>query len=123
MVVPIGAAGIALALAWVASAPTVAAWLCLAVGLLGGAMNVPMLVAYQTAVPADARGNGMAVLNTAGYLSIALLSLALAGLSAGGLVSASGQLIAVGTIAAAGAGVAALMLFGPPLGLRAARHR
>lgn len=123
MVVPIGAAGIALALAWVASAPTVAAWLCLAVGLLGGAMNVPMLVAYQTAVPADARGNGMAVLNAAGYLSIALLSLALAGLSAGGLLSASGQLKAVGTIAAAGAGVAALLLFGPPLGLRAARNR
>lgn len=86
-------------------------------------MNVPMLVAYQTAVPADARGNAMAVLNSAGYLSIALLSLALAGLSAGGLVSASGQLKAVGTIAAAGAGVAALLLFGPPLGLRAARNR
>jgi uncharacterized membrane protein YbhN (UPF0104 family) len=45
-------------------------------------MNVPMIVAYQAAVPADARGNGMAILNTAGYFCITLLSLSMAGLSA-----------------------------------------
>jgi hypothetical protein len=33
-------------------------------------------------MPEDARGNGMAILNTAGYLSITTLSLGMAGLSA-----------------------------------------
>jgi MFS family permease len=108
--VPLGAAGIALALGWAAAAPGVPVWLGLLVGTLGGAMNVPLLVAYQCSVPADARGNGMAILNTAGYLSVALLSLAMAAASAFGLLSASGQLVATGAIAAAGAGLAVAVL-------------
>lgn len=104
--VPLGALGMALALTWVAHAPTVPLALCFVVGLLGGFVNVPLLVAYQTALPADARGNGMAILNTAGYIGIAALALTLAALSTARLVSASGQLLAVAALAGA-AGAAA----------------
>lgn|GEM_PF-1629976 len=110
--VPVGASGLALALAWVAWVSAVPLLLCVAVGTLGGLMNVPMIVAYQTAVPADARGNGMAILNTAGYFCITLLSLAMAGLSAAQVLSATGQLACVSGLAAIGAAVAWRLVFG-----------
>jgi predicted MFS family arabinose efflux permease len=97
--VPIGTTGLALALAWVALMPTVPLVLCIAVGALGGMMNVPMIVAYQTAVPEDARGNGMTILNSAGYLSITAMSLTMAGLSAIRVLTATGQLVAVAGLA------------------------
>lgn len=110
--VPLGASGLALALAWVAWTHAVPALLCVVVGMLGGLMNVPMIVAYQTAVPADARGNGMAILSTAGYLSITLLSLAMAGLSAAQVLSASGQLVCVSGLAGMAAALAWRWVFG-----------
>jgi 1-acyl-sn-glycerol-3-phosphate acyltransferase len=51
---------------------------------MGGLINVPLRAAYQAAVPADARGNGMAVMNTAIYVLTTALSLLLAGLVRGG---------------------------------------
>lgn len=101
--VPLGATGLAVALFLVAQAPTVPLWACLAIGLLGGLINVPLLVAYQSAVPADARGNGMAILNSAGYLGIVALALAMAALSASRLVSATGQLVLLAFLASAAA--------------------
>src|SRR5262249_14392244 len=64
--VPLGAGGLVLALGWIALLPQAPAWLCVMVGLCGGIVNVPLLSLYQGTVPADARGNGMAILNTAG---------------------------------------------------------
>lgn len=104
--VPFGASGIAAALLAVAQAPTVPPSACLVVGLLGGLVNVPLLVAYQSAVPADARGNGMAILNAAGYLGIGMLALAMAALSASATLSATGQLVVLAALAGAGAAVA-----------------
>ena len=104
--VPLGALGMALALAWVAQAPGVPLPLCLLVGLLGALVNLPLLVSYQQTIPDDARGNGMALLNTAGYLSMAVLSLLMAGLSALRWVNASGQLACVAGLAGAAAATA-----------------
>lgn len=104
--VPACATGMALALAWVAQAQAVPLALCLGVGLLGGLVNVPLLVAYQTAVSADARGNAMAILNTAGYIGIVLLAAGMAALSAARVLSATGQLLAMAGLTAAAAAVA-----------------
>lgn len=106
VLVPFGATGMAIALAGAALAPTVPPALCATVGLLGGLVNVPLLVAYQNAVPADARGNAMAVLNTAGYLGITALALAMAALSASGTLSASGQLLSVAALSGVAAAAA-----------------
>jgi 1-acyl-sn-glycerol-3-phosphate acyltransferase len=48
---------------------------CLLLGVMGGLINVPLRAAYIGAVPADARGNGMSVMNTAIYVMTTLLSL------------------------------------------------
>lgn len=101
--VPIGAAGLALSLAWVAQAPGVPLEVCVLIGVFGGMVNVPLLVAYQVAIPADARGNGMSILSTAGYLSMSVLSLGMAALSALRVVDASGQLILAAALAAVAA--------------------
>jgi hypothetical protein len=98
--VPFGTVGLCLALVWAAAAPPVPLGLCLVVGALGGLANVPLLSFYQAHVPADARGNGMAFLNTAGYLAMTGLSLAVAALSRVGLLSATGQLWFAAALAA-----------------------
>lgn len=108
--VPLGATGMALALGWVAQAPNVPLALCVLLGLLGGLLNVPLLVAYQSAVPADARGNAMALLNAAGYVGIASVALAMAALSASRVLSATGQLAAMAALAGTAAAAAWLLL-------------
>ena len=65
--VPLGATGMLIALAWAATSADVR-WPCAAMGFMAALVNVPLRATYQAAVPADARGNGMAVLNTAYYL-------------------------------------------------------
>lgn len=57
-----------------------------ALGFVGGLINVPLRAAYQAAVPADARGNGMAVMNTAIYVATTALALLVAGLVRGGVL-------------------------------------
>jgi len=88
--VPLGATGLILALAWMTLFPPVETALplvpCFALGFMGGLINVPLRAAYQAAVPADARGNGMAVMNTAIYVLMTALSLLLVGLIAGGVL-------------------------------------
>lgn len=88
--VPFCALGMALAMAGVAQVPSVrshcASWL-----------------ACQTAPPADARGNGMAILSSAGYNGIAALASTLAALSTTALASATGQLLAAAALAGAAA--------------------
>lgn len=107
--VALGACGMAAALgwaAWCAARAELPLWLCAAVGLGGGLVNIPLLVRYQQALPDDARGNGMALLNTAGHLAMVLLSGLMAGLAAARWLEATGQLVAAAVLAAAGAGLA-----------------
>lgn len=77
--VPFGATGLLLALGWLAwtldpDAP-LSPGACLLLGFMSGLVNVPLRAAYMAAVPADARGNAMSVMNTALYLLIVALAL------------------------------------------------
>lgn len=105
--VPFAMTGLALALVWAArlgDAPP--AWLCLWMGAMGGIINVPLFANYQLALPADARGNGIAVLNTAGYLCMATLALLVLGLSRGGILGSTGQIWFVTLLGGVAAAVA-----------------
>ena len=99
--VPWGAAGLLGALAWAALGGGVYGP-CLALGVMGGLINVPLRANYQASVPADARGNGMAALNTAYYLLTTLLAALLFGLARGGVLGPAGQLGLLAALAAAG---------------------
>lgn len=74
--VPLGATLLLIALGWAGLSreglPVVP---CVLLGLGGGLVNVPLRAAYMAAVPADARGNAMAVMNGAIYLLTTLLAL------------------------------------------------
>jgi 1-acyl-sn-glycerol-3-phosphate acyltransferase len=82
--VPLGATGLLLALGWTTLAPATEAALplipCFVLGFMGGLVNVPLRAAYQAAVPADARGNGMAVMNIVIYVLTTALALLVIGL-------------------------------------------
>jgi len=101
--VALGSCGLALCLAWVAWRAAVPLWLCAGVGLSGGLVNVPLLVRYQLALPEDARGNGMALLSTAGHLAMVLFSAAMAALVAARVLEVRGQLVAAAAMASAAA--------------------
>jgi 1-acyl-sn-glycerol-3-phosphate acyltransferase len=105
-IVPFGVTGLATALSWAALVSPPGAVLCVLVGCMGGLVNVPLGAAYQEALPDDARGNGLAVLNTAGYVLMAALAGLMAGLARWGVVTPAGQLGLVAALAAAGAVVA-----------------
>lgn len=79
--VPFALTGLFLALLTAAFLPSIPSWIYFAVGVMGGLANVPLFSTYQAALPADARGNGLAVLNAAGYACMTALTLLLAGLS------------------------------------------
>jgi 1-acyl-sn-glycerol-3-phosphate acyltransferase len=78
--VPLGAAGLLGALAW-AALSTDLAWPGFLMGIMGGVINVPLRSHYQDEVPADARGNGMAIMNSANYISSSLLAVLMFGLA------------------------------------------
>jgi 1-acyl-sn-glycerol-3-phosphate acyltransferase len=112
--VPLGATGLLLGLAWAIYSPTGASgWApCFVLGFMGGLVNVPLRAAYQASVPADARGNGMAVMNTVIYVFIAGLSLLLVGLvHSGRLPTPAAQLRLLAVLAGAGAIVSWRQLF------------
>ena len=80
---------------------------CTLLGFMGGLVNVPLRAAYMAAVPADARGNGMAVMNTAIYLLTTFLSLLMFGLLEIKLIeSPAGQLAFLACLSAVGAATA-----------------
>lgn len=108
--VPLGVTGMVATLAW-ANISSDLIGPCLILGILGGLVNVPLRAAYQAYVPADARGNGMTVLNTAYYLLVTLLAVALFGLAHGGVLATAGQLNLLSLLAAGGACVAWWALF------------
>jgi hypothetical protein len=122
--VPLGATGVVLALGGIALTPIAPAWLCVFVGVGGGVVNVPLLSTYQASVPPDARGNGMAILNTAGFVSMTAMSLLVAGLAGVGVLTAAGQLGFVTVLSALGAGAAWWFLGGLTAGMLVpSRHR
>lgn len=109
--VPYGAVGLLLALAWAAVASHIEAP-CVLLGFMGGLTNVPLRAAFQAAVPADARGNGMAVSNTANYLAMTILSLLMFGLAHWGPLHAPfAQLGFLAVLALAGAVVSGKLFF------------
>ena len=75
-------------------------------GVMGGLINVPLAAAYQLYVPADARGNGMAIRNLAEYLMMAAMSALLFGLAGAEVLSAAGQFWLVAVVALVAALVA-----------------
>jgi 1-acyl-sn-glycerol-3-phosphate acyltransferase len=109
--VPLGATGLLLALGWATLAITPEAALplapCFVLGFMGGLVNVPLRAAYQAAVPADARGNGMAIMNTVLYvLTTALALLMVALVRAEVLRTPAAQLAFLAILAGLGAAVA-----------------
>ncbi|MFO0867101.1 MAG: MFS transporter [Gemmataceae bacterium] len=97
---PIGAVGMSIGLLVAAFAvdlpsPT----LCVIFGVMAGLVNVPLATAYQCDVPADARGNAMAVRNFADNVCIALMSFALFLLGRYAGLSPSMQLLIVASVA------------------------
>jgi 1-acyl-sn-glycerol-3-phosphate acyltransferase len=109
--VPMGATGLALGMIFPASGITPAPGLCLLLGVMGGLVNVPLSATYQGDLPADARGNGMAVRNFADYLAIALVSGPLATLSTYSGLNATGQLWLLAGMAGAAAVMSLWLLF------------
>ena len=75
----LGVTGVVAALAWAMWSSDLT-WPCLLLGIMGGLVSVPFRANYQADVPADTRGNAMAVLNTIYYLLATGLSLLLWGL-------------------------------------------
>ncbi len=120
--VALGATGLLLDLAWAALAisneNSLPAAPCLLLGFTGGLVNVPLRAAYLAAVPADARGNGTAVMNTLIYVLTTLLALLLLGLiEVGFLTTPLGQLSFLALLTALGAGLAWCVLLRPTLEL------
>jgi 1-acyl-sn-glycerol-3-phosphate acyltransferase len=75
--VPWGAIGLAAGMAWAAGTDDPQPALLAFVGIMAGLINVPLAATYQADLPADARGNGMAVRNFTDYVAVALASLVL----------------------------------------------
>jgi 1-acyl-sn-glycerol-3-phosphate acyltransferase len=113
--VPLGATGLLLALAWAAlkvEGTTLPRLPCLLLGFTGGLVNVPLRAAYMAAVPADARGNAMSVMNTVIYVLTTLLALLMVSLIGGGLLTTPlAQLGFLALLTGAGAALAWYLLF------------
>jgi 1-acyl-sn-glycerol-3-phosphate acyltransferase len=101
--VPFATAGFALGLAAAAIFQAGPWWLCLWIGAMAGIINVPLFTAYQMALPSDARGNGMAVLNATGYLCMTVAALTMHTLAQTHALSPIGRLWII--VLAAGTGV------------------
>jgi 1-acyl-sn-glycerol-3-phosphate acyltransferase len=112
--VPLGAAGLLLALVQFALAGASGWFSGFALGFMGGLINVPLRAAYQAAVPADARGNGMAVMNTTIYVLTTALALLLTSLIHGGALPTPAAQLGLLALLAAGFALIAWRQFYPP---------
>jgi 1-acyl-sn-glycerol-3-phosphate acyltransferase len=109
--IPLGVTSLLAVLLWTSVSDRLD-WPCLLLGLCAGLAAVPLRAAYQAAVPADARGNGMAVLNTAIYVSTIGLAVVLVALNRFGVATTgTQQLLILAVLAAAGAIVTWWALF------------
>lgn len=75
--VPWGAAGFTLGLAFIATGEKPNLGFCSLVGVMAGLINVPMAATFQATVPRDARGNAMAVRNLADYVFATVVGIGL----------------------------------------------
>jgi 1-acyl-sn-glycerol-3-phosphate acyltransferase len=89
--VSLGATGMVIGLVFAAAGATDPV-VCALLGVMGGLINVPLAAAYQLWVPADARGNAMAIRNLTDYLLMTAISVLLFGLASAQVVSAAGQM-------------------------------
>jgi 1-acyl-sn-glycerol-3-phosphate acyltransferase len=104
--VPVGGVGFTIGMAYVAIGDKPDMWFCALVGAMAGLINVPLAATYQAQVPADARGNAMAVRNMTDYVFAAVVGISMTALTHAFKLSTSAQLwiiagvSALGTIAA-----------------------
>jgi MFS family permease len=113
--VPLSATVLLAALAWAVLGGDMI-WASVLIGLTTGLANVPLRSYYQVAVPADARGNGMSVMNTAIFVATTALSVGMFLLTSSGLVKGGlAQMAIVALLAAAFAVAAWRLLFRPAL--------
>jgi 1-acyl-sn-glycerol-3-phosphate acyltransferase len=108
--VPVGATGFAIGMAYAATGDSPNEWFCALVGIMAGLINVPLASTYQAAVPADARGNGMAVRNLTDYVCATIFGVGLFLLGRYADFSGPMQLWLIAGIASIGA-VAAWWIF------------
>lgn len=90
--VPIGAAGLTLGLLLFSLGVGPSPILLALLGIMAGLINVPLSATYQAIVPADARGNAMALRYMTDALGILLVGGMLFGLSQAEILSLHGQL-------------------------------
>jgi 1-acyl-sn-glycerol-3-phosphate acyltransferase len=115
--VPLGATALGIGLVIAAAVGVPGEALCVVLGAAAGLINVPLAATYQAALPADARGNGMAVRNFADFAAITLMSVVMYGLAKGQVLSPDGQLWLVALLAIAAVVVAWWILFKPVIEL------
>jgi 1-acyl-sn-glycerol-3-phosphate acyltransferase len=104
--VPYGAVGLFFTLMFAAILRTVPWWLGVLIGFMAGFIHVPLLATYQARLPADARGNGTALLNMAGCAGMVMFALLMAVLTQSELLSAGGQWWLLIVLAGLGAALA-----------------
>ena len=80
-VVPIAGIGFTIGMAYTATGNKPDEWFVALVGMTAGLINVPLAATYQAALPADARGNGMAVRNMSDYVVAAVFGFGVVALS------------------------------------------
>jgi 1-acyl-sn-glycerol-3-phosphate acyltransferase len=110
--VPFGAIGMLLALGW-AGVTEHLVGPSLILGIMSGLVNVPLRATYQRVVPADARGNAMAVSNALNYLCIITLLGLLFALGHFGVLEPPGRFWLVVALTALGAVLAGEAYFRP----------
>ena len=90
--IPFAVCGLLASLTWAAGSSD-PRWPCLLMGLSAGIVSVPLRAFYQATVPADARGNAMAISNFAQYLlTVVLAGVLLILIHVGFVASLTGQL-------------------------------
>jgi len=109
--VPFGAAGLFAGLLVPAFGALPSPFLCIVLGVMGGLVNVPLAATYQASLPADARGNGMAVRNLADYVCITITALLVLVLAHSNVLSLAGQFWLVASLAGIGAAISGRVLF------------
>jgi len=109
--VPFAAIGLLVALLWamLATNLTVPSFV---LGFMGGLANVPLRTYYQSAVPTDARGNAMSIMNMTIHLSTAALAGLMFALTQTAILrTPAQQLLVLSSLAAVGACIAWWVLF------------
>jgi 1-acyl-sn-glycerol-3-phosphate acyltransferase len=109
--VPFAGTGMLAVLAWTVAGTGDLGWPCVALGIMAGLVIVPLRAAFQGAVPADARGNALAVSNTANYLAAIVLALPIFGLARLQLLDVTGLIWLVAGLAALAALAAWWLLY------------